>query len=178
MRKVLRKSFFNRPTLLVARDLLGKYLVRRVGKKEIALMITETESYDGFMDLASKASRGRTPGNEPMFMEAGTIYVYFTYGMHWLINIVTREENYPAAVLLRGAGDIIGPARLTKALSIDRTLNKKFAEKKTGLWIEDRGVRIIPQQIMRTPRIGIDSSGPLWREKKYRFLLKREGRRR
>lgn len=172
MRKILTQKFFNRPTLKVAPDLLGKYLVRRIGKKEIAFMITETEAYDGFKDRASHAARGMTERNKIMFGEAGRFYVYFTYGIHWMLNIVSHKKGYPAAVLIRGAGELNGPAKLTKYLKIDKNLNNKKSEKKSGLWVEDRGVRIIKSRIKKTPRIGVDYSGPVWSKKHYRFLIK------
>jgi len=172
MHKVLRPEFFDRPTPTVAKDLLGKFLVRKVGTGEVALMITETEAYHGFKDQASHASRGQTPRNMPMFSEPSTIYVYFTYGIHWMLNIVCGKKGYPSAVLVRGAGDIIGPARLTKALGIDKSLNTKMLGKKTGLWIEDRGVKIAARQIEKTPRIGIGYAGD-WVRKPWRFVLKK-----
>jgi DNA-3-methyladenine glycosylase len=171
MAKVLDKKFFNQKTLIVARNLLGKYLVRKIGKKIIREKITEVEAYLGTHDLASHASRGKTPRNEPMFSHAGTIYVYFTYGIHWMLNIVTEERDSPAAVLIRGTENISGPARLTKKLKIDKSLNRKKLGKSTGLWIEDRGESVKPKNILKTPRIGIDSSGPIWSNKKYRFVL-------
>lgn len=170
-RKILKRSFFERPVLQVAPDLLGKYIVRRIRGKEYAFMINETEAYDGVNDKACKASRGRTPGCEAMWGAGGHWYVYFTYGMHFMLNIVTDEESYPSAVLIRGAGEIVGPGRLTKQLSIDKALNMKKAEPHTGLWIEDRGVQIPKAEIKRTPRIGIDSAGPVWVKKPYRFVL-------
>jgi DNA-3-methyladenine glycosylase len=173
MRKVLTRDFFDRHTLTVAKDLLGKFLVRRVGGKTIALMITETEAYHGFKDLASKARRGKTPGNAPMYMGAGTLYVYFTYGMHWMLNVVTEKEEYPAAVLIRGAGTVVGPGRLTKFLAIDKKLNGKTLGKKAGLWIEDRGVCVSLREIKKGPRVGIDYAGP-YRLKPWRFVLKEE----
>lgn len=182
MRKILGPSFFDRPTLAVARDLIGKYLVRKMGGKEVAFMITETEAYFGFKDQASKARRGKTPGNTPMYMGPGTIYVYFTYGMHWLLNIVTEREEYPAAVLIRGACTtyqhsqvcrhvVNGPARLTRALAIDKQLNAKKLGKRAGLWVEDRGVTINPRAIKKTPRIGIPNAGE-YMHKPWRFVLK------
>src|SRR3989338_2229715 len=101
MRKILPQSFFDRPTLAVARALLGKFLVRRTGKKTLEAMITEVEAYDGPEDRASHASRGITPRTKIMFGEAGRLYVYFTYGMHWMLNVVTGSRGYPAAVLIR-----------------------------------------------------------------------------
>lgn len=173
MKKVLKEEFFNRPTLTVARELIGKFLVRKVGKKEIALMITETEAYDGFKDMASHARRGQTPRNTPMFGKPGRIYVYFTYGMHWMLNLVCGQEKYPAAVLIRGVGDVSGPARLTKFLQIDKKLNTLPLNKKSGLWVEDREVVIPPRRVARTGRIGVDYSGE-WAKKPYRFVLKKE----
>jgi len=124
-------------------------------------MITEVEVYDGFKDRASHASRGKTARNYLMFGAPGHWYVYFTYGVHWMLNIVTREKGYPAAVLIRGAcpirdrslqataapgarisNGINGPARLTKALEIGRVMNGLSATKKSGLWIEDRGYKL------------------------------------
>ncbi len=171
MKKTLGPDFFDRPTLTVARELLGKFLVRKVGNKTIALMITETEAYDGFKDKASHAHRGQTPRNTPMFGGPGVIYVYFTYGMHWMFNIVCGKKEYPAAVLIRGAGEIVGPARLTKALGIDKSLTALPLSKKAGLWVEDRGVVIKPRQITRTPRIGINYAGE-YVHKPWRFVLK------
>ena len=178
MRKILAKQFFNRPSVKVAKDLLGKYLVRRSpvggGKKEIALVITEVEAYEGFRDKASHAHRGKTARNKIMFGEAGQIYVYFTYGIHWMLNIVTGKKDYPAAVLIRGAGEIKGPARLTKFLKIDKKLNTKPLGKKAGLWIEDRGLKISARAIKKTPRIGVEFAGKFWARKPYRFLIQED----
>lgn len=183
MRKILNKSFFRRPTLKVAEDLLGKFLIRKSGKKEISAMITEVEAYDGFDDKASHAHYGKTKRNEVMFGVAGYWYVYFVYGMHNMLNIVTGKKNYPAAVLIRGIttierqglsiGEMFdGPGKLTNKLKIDRNFNKKKAEKKTGLWIEDRGIKIEKKEIKKTPRIGVDYAGTC-AKKLYRFVLKK-----
>ena len=166
---MLAEAFFGRPSLKVAEALLGKYLVRRIGDVEIAAMIHETEAYIGPEDLACHASKGRTPRTDVMFGPAGVWYVYFCYGIHWMLNIVTDGEDHPSAVLLRGAGDWTGPARLTKAMSIDKTLNGQPATLASGLWIEDRGVRIAKGKIERTPRIGVDYAGE-WAARPYRFL--------
>jgi len=199
MSKVLPSAFFDRPTLTVAKELLGKYLVRKVGSKVVALMITETEAYHGFSDLASHARRGKTPRNTPMFDHPGTIYVYFTYGMHWMLNLVCGKKEFPAAVLVRGlssaataqraalkaakdprftarhtvaASLLNGPAKLTKFLQIDKSLNHQMLSKKTGLWVEDRGVIVRPRNIVRTPRIGIAYAGE-YAKKPWRFVLKK-----
>lgn len=170
MKKVLTQKFFNRPTLEVAKDLLGKFLVRKVSEKEIALVIVEVEAYDGFKDKSSHASRGKTLRNAVMFGPAGYFYVYFTYGMHWMLNVVTGEKDYPAAILIRGAGKISGPARLTKFMKIDKRLNGQKAGKKTGLWFESRDVQVNSKIIKRTSRIGVAYAGTVWANKNYRFI--------
>lgn len=175
MAKTLAEKFFNRPTLSVAKDLLGKFLIRHTGNKTVALMLTEVEAYDGPRDLASHASRGRTKRTKIMFGEAGRFYVYFTYGIHWLLNIVTGPENYPAAVLLRAGRapdgkNIIGPARLTKYLRVSGKFNGKSASRRTGLWFEDRGIKIKSSQIIRGKRIGVDYAGK-WAGKPYNFKI-------
>lgn len=176
MGEVLRKKFFeSRNTVKIARSLIGKFLVRRLKGKNKAYMITEAEAYDGFRDKASHAHRGRTKRNEIMFGHAGRWYVYFTYGMHWMLNIVTGPEDYPAAILIRGVQSasrlINGPARLTKALKIDKYLNGKPADKKSGLWIEDRGISLKQRSIKSMPRVGVNYAGRIWANKKYRFSV-------
>lgn len=169
--KPLTKKFFSRSAITVAKELLGKYLVRKIGNKIISLKITETEAYHGFKDQASHAFRGKTKRNEVMFGEAGVWYVYFTYGMHFMLNIVTSETGQPSAVLIRGTETVIGPGRLTKFLSIDKKLNGNVASIKNGLWVEDSGEKVLKKEIQRTPRIGIGYAGD-WVEKPYRFVLK------
>lgn len=170
MRKILKPAFFNRPAPEVARDLLGKYLVRKIGRQEIALPITETEAYEGPDDRASHASRGRTPRTEVMFGKPGIWYVYFIYGMYEMLNIVTGPEGHPAAVLIRGVGEYNGPGKLTRALEITRKQNKQGAEQETGLWIEDRGDKVPESEIEKTARIGVAYAGPEWANKEYRFV--------
>ncbi len=181
MRKVLGPHFFNRPTLAAARDLLGKYLVRRVRGREVAVMITEVEAYDGPYDRASHASHGLTPRNRHMFGKAGVFYVYFTYGMHWLANVTTGPDGYPAAILLRAGvyrdhktGElrhVTGPARLTKFLSVNGKLDGAPASRKSGLWFEDRGVAVRLAAIKRSKRIGVDYAGPVWSKKPFNFQI-------
>jgi len=156
---VLKQNFFSRPAKVVASELLGKFIVRRIGKKRIADMITEVEVYDGFNDRASHAFRGITKRNYPMFGPGGFWYVYFVYGMHWMLNIVTGKKNYPSAILIRGTLRLSGPGKLTKCFKINGSLNNKRALPKNGLWIEDRGVKIKKSQIIRKPRIGVDYAG-------------------
>ena len=162
---------FNQSTLKVAKVLLGKFLCRRIGGKIISKMITEVEAYDGFKDKASHASRGKTKRNAVMFGAPGVWYVYFTYGMHWMLNIVTGPKNYPAAILIRGIDGIDGPAKLTKFLHVDKKFNNRLAVKKTGLWIEDKGVKIPSSKIKAASRIGVSYAGPVWSKKKWRFYI-------
>lgn len=134
-------------------------------------MITEVEAYDGPHDKASHASRGLTPRTKIMFGPAGYWYAYFTYGMHWLANIVTGREGYPAAVLIRGVESITGPARVAKYFKIGKPQNGKPATHNAGLWIEDRGVKIPPAHVRRAARIGVVYAGPVWAKKRYRFSI-------
>ncbi|MBA3732891.1 DNA-3-methyladenine glycosylase [Patescibacteria group bacterium] len=172
MKRILKPEFFNRNSVLVARDLIGKYLTRKTRDKIMSFMIVETEAYEGLKDKASHSHRGQTPRNTPMWEEPATIYVYFTYGMHWMLNISCGKKGHPAAVLLRGIEGCIGPGRLTKKLSIDKTLNGKILGKEAGLWIEEDLTEIKKIKVLKTPRIGINSAGPIWTKKLYRFVLK------
>lgn len=171
--KFLSQAFYNQKTLFAAKNLLGKYLVRKTGNKKIVGKITEVEAYNGPNDLASHASRGKTKRNEIMFGNPGYWYVYLVYGMHFCLNIVTEKKGYPAAVLIRGVETetekISGPGRVCQAFKIDLKLNKtKAFGKKAVIWIEDRGEKIAP--IKKTPRIGIDCAknckDKLWRYSK------------
>ncbi len=180
--KTVPLSFFDRTTLMVARDLLGKILVRQTHHKRFEVMITQVEAYDGHYDKASHAHRGKTERNKIMFGEAGYWYIYFVYGMHWMLNIVTGPENYPAAILIRGGiikhttdnlkliTVVNGPARLTKFLKINNKINGLPAGKKSGLWIEDRGIKIKNKEIKCTKRIGVDYAGE-WAHKLYNFSI-------
>lgn len=171
---VLSRKFFNRPTLKVAEELLGKYIVRKIGNKEYAAKIIDVEAYIGIRDKASHASRGKTPRAEVMFGPPGYWYVYLIYGMHHCGNIVTEKKNYPAAVLIRGidaeGNRVQGPGRVCRYLQIDRQFNNTVAVRKNNLWIEDRGVKINPRELQRGMRIGVEYAG-IWKEKLWRFYL-------
>lgn len=177
---ILPKSFYNRPALKVAQDLLGCFLIRKIGHKIIKTKIVETEAYCGPGDLASHASQGRTVRNQVMFSPSGVIYVYFTYGLHYMLNIVTGRAGYPAAVLIRAveAKDLEkrlptnGPARLTKFLKIDKSFNSlPIYIKKYGLWIASRSEKLFPSQIIKTTRVGVDYAQE-YKNKKWRFYIK------
>lgn len=176
---IIRQDFFNRSAVVVAKELLGKNLCRRVGKAQVRkFKITETEAYEGFKDKASHASKGKTGRNAPMFGPPGTIYAYFTYGMHWMLNIVCGPRNHPAAVLIRGITspnfqkiNLSGPGRLTKYLGVDKKLNGQPLGRRVGLWVEDSKLKIENCKIENLPRVGVGYAGPVWANKKWRFVL-------
>jgi DNA-3-methyladenine glycosylase len=165
----LPPAFFARKTVAVARDLVGCVLARRVGRRVVRSPIAETEAYVGPHDLACHAAKGRTRRTEAMYAEPGRLYVYFVYGVHWMLNVVTEAEGYPAAVLIRGVEGTMGPGRLTAALGITGTLNAKMCAPASGLWIEPRPAVVPPREIVRGPRIGVAYAGPVWSAKPYRF---------
>jgi DNA-3-methyladenine glycosylase len=173
MRRVVDKRFFTRRnTVVLARGLIGKFLVRcwPDGREE-ARIITETEAYHGESDLACHARAGRTRRTEVMYGAGGAWYVYLCYGIHEMLNLVVGPPDWPAAILIRGVEGASGPGRVTRLLEIDRRLNATGAETASGLWIEDRGVRIRRDLVQATPRIGIDYAGPIWSAKPWRFVL-------
>jgi DNA-3-methyladenine glycosylase len=175
--KYLDETFFAQKTLKAAKELIGCYLVRRIGKKIERYKITETEAYIGPHDLASHSSKGRTKRTEVMFAEPGTIYIYMIYGMYFMLNIVTEKKDFPAAILIRGAGEYVGPGRLAKALEIDKRLNGLKAIPENGLWFEPRDEpvdeKIAKIKIKKSKRVGVDYAGPIWAEKEYRFVLEK-----
>ncbi|MFH1644338.1 MAG: DNA-3-methyladenine glycosylase [bacterium] len=174
MQKILTPDFFNQPTIFVAQELLGKYLVRKINNQIISLKINEVEAYDGPNDLACHASKGKTERTKIMFGPPGYFYVYMIYGMYWMLNIVTGPKDYPCAILIRGAGKFNGPGKLTKNLLIDKTFNSKLASIDTELWFEDSNEKIFKKNIIKTPRIGVNYAGPIWSKKLYRFVLKED----
>jgi DNA-3-methyladenine glycosylase len=172
--QALSRTFFNRPTLTVARSLIGKYLVRENGKARIAGRIIEVEAYVGSQDKACHASKGRTARTDVMFGPPGVSYVYLIYGMYHMLNVVTERVEFPAAVLIRAIeveGELIdGPGKLCRELDIDRSLNRFDITHGRHLWFEDRGGRVAGKQIGTFPRIGIEYAGA-WAKKPWRFRL-------
>jgi DNA-3-methyladenine glycosylase len=172
--KILSRSYFHRPTLVVARSLIGKYLVRQNGRKKLAGKIIEVEAYIGSQDKACHASKGRTERTEVMFGPPGMSYVYLIYGMYSMLNVVTERGEFPAAVLIRAIevdGKLInGPGKLCRELDIDRSLNRLDLTTGRSLWFEDRGVRVSRQQIGTFSRIGVEYAG-VWAKKPWRFRL-------
>ncbi len=171
MAKVVNRSYFNRDTTEVARDLLGLHLCRRLSSgKILRSRITETEAYDGKEDRASHAHRGPTPRNVVMFGPPGQTYLYLCYGVHWLLNITTREKGYPAAVLIRGVEAVNGPGRTTRHFQLNGSDNDRFISRVNGLWVEDDGFRPEPDAMTATPRIGVQYAGPEWSSMPWRFV--------
>lgn len=171
---ILSKRYFNRPTLTVARSLVGKYLVRENGKGTVAGQIIEVEAYVGPEDKACHASKGRTARTEVLFGPPGMSYVYLIYGMYHMLNVVTERMEFPAAVLIRAIevdGELIdGPGKICRALGIDGSLNRLDMTHGRSLWFEDRGVRVPSKQVGTFPRIGVDYAG-VWAKKPWRFRL-------
>ena len=172
--KVLDSSFFNRSTVEVARELIGKWLCRRASEssESFRMRICETEAYDGPDDKACHAHRGKTARNEVMFGPAGHWYVYLCYGMHWMLNAVTGPVGYPGAVLIRGCCGVVGPGRLTKAFSVNRDCDRSEITERSGLWVEDDNFVVNCDEIVIGPRIGIGYAGPEWENKPFRFVWK------
>jgi len=161
MKKNLNRKFYSGDTLKIAKSLLGCVLVRRIGKKEIRGVITEVEAYIGEDDLASHASKGRTPRTELMFGQPGYAYVYLVYGMYHCFNVVTGKKDFPAAVLIRAVKvDGIeykktnGPGKICKIFEIDRSLNGEDIANGGLIWIE-KGGSISKEKVSVFPRIGV-----------------------
>jgi len=165
------KALRGKNTVALARWLLGKHLVRATPRGPVARMITETEAYHSARDRACHASRGRTRRTETLFAAGGVWYVYLCYGVHEMLNLVTGPADFPAAVLIRGVDGVSGPGRVTRALRVDRRLNNAPCARASGLWIEDRGLRVPRSAVVAGPRVGVDYAGPVWAKKPWRFRL-------
>lgn len=185
-------EFYARPTLNVARDLLGARLVRILDGAILSGLIVETEAYIGEDDLACHAKAGKTPRTRVMYGPPGRAYIYFTYGMHWMLNAVTEPEGLPAAVLIRAvqldtglelvaahrakskAADWSnGPGKLTQALSIGQMQNNiDLTNPNAGLWIEP-GVVISDASVTIGPRVGLYNVPEPWKSIPWRFLVQK-----
>jgi len=169
MRERLSVDFYKRDVLQVAPELLGKTLVRQFDDGSLReYRITEVEAYRGTEDLACHASKGRTPRTEVMFQEGGKVYVYLIYGMYWLLNFVTGEEDHASAVLIRGIEGFSGPGRLGRELQLDKSFYGESLVTSSRLWVEDAE----PVADFKTSRrIGIGYAGDEWINKHWRFHL-------
>jgi DNA-3-methyladenine glycosylase len=182
----LSRRFFARPTLAVARRLLNQRLVHVYQGERLSGIIVETEAYIGEDDSAAHSFHGRTSRTAIMYGAPGQAYVYFTYGMHWMLNFVTESEGFPAAVLvrallpeegietmrrLRGREPLAaGPARLCQALAIDRSLLGEDITTSERLFVERRP-QLPDSKVQSTPRIGIGYADALARERPWRFMV-------
>ena len=175
----LGRAFYQRETVRVARELLGKLILRELSEGLVAARLSEVEAYLGVGDPAAHTYRGReTPRNATMWGEAGHLYVYFTYGMHHCCNVVTRAPRVPEAVLLRGAVPVLGteiiaerrhgrsgrvlldgPARLCQGIGIDRVMDGIDLTAGSSLWLADDGFRLDEEAIVSGPRVGVAYAG-------------------
>ena len=189
----LPRSFFSRPTLTVARESVGKRLLKReTDGTRLAGVIVEVEAYIGETDLACHARSGLTARTEPLYGPPGSAYVYFTYGMHWMLNFVTEYEGFPAAVLLRAlqptqgvsvmqarrkrsqAELTNGPAKVTQAFDIDRSWNGYdlcAPESCLFLTYGPSDIETIPAT---HPRVGLGSTPEPWRSLPWNFSLRKQ----
>ncbi|MCQ3936209.1 MAG: DNA-3-methyladenine glycosylase [Chloroflexi bacterium] len=186
MKNILSRKFYSRPTLTVARELLGARLVRILDGVKLVGLITETEAYIGEEDLACHAKAGLTKRTAPMYGPPGHAYVYFTYGNHWMLNAVTEREGFPAAVLIRAiqpiegvevmmerrlGRDTYGPGKLTQAMGITVSENNAdLTETGSRLWIE-AGVKVPDTSVTISPRVGLNNTPEPWLSKPWRFLV-------
>lgn len=172
----LTPAFYQRPTVKVARDLLGAVLIRVLPEGLVAVRLTEVEAYLGEGDPASHTFRGRrTARNASMWGEGGRLYVYFTYGLHHCANVVTRRAGEPEAVLLRagvvvaghgavrarrsGRDDLAGPAKLCQGLAIDRSLDGVTLTPDAGLWLAHDRWSAAGVEVAALPRVGVAYAG-------------------
>jgi DNA-3-methyladenine glycosylase len=167
--KRLNGEFFRRDVLSVAPGLLGKIMViKQEDLPEQRYIITDVEAYRGEEDKACHASKGRTARTEIMFGPGGSLYVYLIYGMYWMLNIVTGEEDEPQAVLIRGVENCTGPGRLTRLLGIDGSFNGEDLSVSRRIWIEDAG---LVKDFRTGMRIGIDYAGEYWKTRPWRYYM-------
>lgn len=191
MGDILERAFFERPATEVAPELLGALIVREINGQCMRAVVVETEAYQGMEDKACHASRGKTKRNAVMFGEAGHAYVYFTYGMHWMLNVVCDDMDLPAAVLIRALvpldgleamrarrernfgkpGWLNGPAKLCQALEIDGALNgADVCDKANGLWFE-KGFDLKADIVKQSARIGIGYATEPWLSLPWRWYV-------
>ena len=168
--KKLEIDFYRQDAVTVAEKLLGQILVRKWDDgTESRYQITETEAYFGVEDLACHASKGRTPRTEIMYADGGKVYVYLIYGMYWMLNVVTGDENHPQAVLIRGLDDVLGSGKVGRLLKMDKTFYGEDLLSSNRIWIEDSTETV---NFVTAARVGIEYAGDEWKNKPWRFILK------
>ncbi len=189
--KQLTREFFLQPTLKVAMNLLGQRLVLQEGiEGRLAGIIIETEAYVGSEDLGCHARTGKTKRNEVMWGPPGHTYVYFTYGMHWMLNFVTEKDGFPAAVLIRGVwpvegvNDMLqrraaprlrdltnGPAKLCQAFGIDGNWNGMDLCSPNSILFVEKGIHISEDIVTTGPRVGLTTVPEPWKSIPWRFQV-------
>src|SRR5688572_2035360 len=182
----LTRKFYNRPTLTVARELLGAKLVHISNGKKLVGLITETEAYIGEDDLACHAKAGRTIRTDPMYGPPGHAYIYFTYGNHWMLNAVTEKEGFPAAVLIRAiqpieeidlmmkrrqGRDTFGPGKLTQALGITKRQNYADLTESTSPLRIEAGVKVPDKSVTIGARVGLNQTPEPWKGRQWNFKV-------
>jgi len=181
--KRLGKKFYNRDTKKVAKDILGKYLVRKWKNKIFKGKIVETEAYIGLEDKASHVYGGKkTKRSKVVYLDGGHVYIYLCYGIHWQLNITTNSEN-PECILIRALEPTTseqlksnkkltdGPGKLTKWMKLNKSFNREDLTKSKKIWVERGRKKSKKSQIISTKRIGIDYAEE-WAEKRLRFYIK------
>lgn len=165
----LDAAFFRRDVLEAAPNLVGAVLFRRLPDgRVLSGRVTETEAYRGQEDLACHARFGRTARTDMLYREGGYSYVYLVYGLHWLFNVVTGEENTPQGVLIRAMDrPLDGPAKWTKAFGITGGHNGLYLPDSQEIWIEKDG----DAPVRSAPRVGVDYAGEPWKSIPWRFIL-------
>lgn len=186
----LEREFFGRATLTVARELLGARLVKIEDGRRVAGLITEAEAYIGEEDLGCHAHMGCTPRTKVMYGPPGHAYVYFTYGMHWMLNFVTEQEGFPAAVLIRAIYPVEGieiiaarrasqprqlwtngPAKVTQALNINKAHNGlDVCDPNAEIFVEV-GEPVPDENVTKGPRVGLYTVPEPWKSMPWRFRV-------
>jgi len=177
----LKREFFIQPTLKVAKEFLGKVLVRKHQGRLIKGIITETEAYIGPKDKASHSYKNKfTQRNIVEYFLGGFCYIYLVYGMYWQFNITTYFANKPECVLIRAVFPISkrkilvdGPGKLCQYFKLDGSFFGEDLITSKRIWVEDGKISFKESQIKRTPRIGIDYAGRYWSKIKWRFVIEK-----
>lgn len=160
-------SFYKLSAIEVAPKLVGKILcIKKDGGEVLRMRIGETECYLGVEDTACHASRGKTPRNSALWQEGGFTYVYLCYGMYYMFNIITGDEDDPQGVLIRGVEGHMGPGKFTRFCEIDKDFDRIDMKDSDRIWLEDDGY--VPE-IVLSPRVGIDYAKKEDRERLWRF---------
>ncbi|MCL2570162.1 MAG: DNA-3-methyladenine glycosylase [Firmicutes bacterium] len=168
--RIIDRAFFKRNVVILAQELLGKVLCRKLADGQVLrIRITETEAYGGADDSASHASHGMTKRNAPMFGRGGTIYVYLCYGIHEILNIISGEVGDPQGVMIRGVDNLFGPGKVTKALCVTRELCNHDITNSQDIWLEDDGFKLNGVQELK--RVGIGYASTEDQDRLWRFRI-------